>query len=53
MAKHKIGEVWKESPAFSKDGAWKVQMPLGVLTYSTKRQAMEVAAIVLKKQAGE
>ncbi len=39
--RHKIGDIWKE------DSKWKVQLPNGVHTVMTKREALLWAATVL------
>lgn len=41
--KHELFSVWKENPAFVAKTPWKLQMPKGILSYRTKRQATSVA----------
>ena len=39
IIKREIGEVWKEHPVFQHKTKWKVQMPKGVASFSTKKAA--------------
>ncbi len=41
MAKHELGDIWKE------DRKWKIQLPRGIHTVDTKRRAKLFSASVL------